>query len=198
MKSVGVLILSLVFCLSISAQTTPAPAASPDTNTGTKKKAAIFRATKEQIKQAQTILKERNLFTGEANGKMDDPTRRGMEKYQLAEGLKITGTLNQPTVEKMNIPLTDSQKGIRKPDISTPGEKKSAVFRASKEQITQAQALLKEKGFYRGEATGKLDEDTREAVRKYQATNGIKVTGTLNRETLGQMGVQLTEKQKTL
>jgi hypothetical protein len=43
-------------------------------------------------------------------GKLDDATREGLRKYQQAEGLKVTGTLNKITLEKMNIALTDKQK----------------------------------------------------------------------------------------
>jgi hypothetical protein len=42
-------------------------------------------------------------------GKLDDATREGLRKYQQAEGLKITGTLNKITLEKMNIALTESK-----------------------------------------------------------------------------------------
>ena len=45
-------------------------------------------------------------------GKLDDATRAGLKKYQEAEGLKITGTLNKVTLEKMNIALTDKQKSM--------------------------------------------------------------------------------------
>lgn len=74
------------------------------------KRGPIFRASKEQVKQAQTILKQRGLYTGEPNGKLDAETRAGLKKYQAAEKLKITGTLNRLTLEKMNIALTDKQK----------------------------------------------------------------------------------------
>lgn len=76
------------------------------------KRAPIFRATKEQIKQAQTMLKERGFYNGETTGKLDADTRTGLRKYQEAEGLKVTGTLNRLTLEKMNIALTDKQKTI--------------------------------------------------------------------------------------
>jgi hypothetical protein len=33
-----------------------------------------------------------------------------LRKYQQAEGLKVTGTLNKITLEKMNIALTEKQK----------------------------------------------------------------------------------------
>ena len=76
------------------------------------KRGPIFRATKEQINQAQALLKTRGFYTGEQLGKLDDATREGLRKYQQAEGLKVTGTLNKLTLEKMNITLTDKQKAM--------------------------------------------------------------------------------------
>ena len=85
------------------------------TKTGTKqgaKRGPIFRANKEQINRAQAILKERGFYAGEQLGKLDDATRDGLRKYQQAEGLKVTGTLNKVTLEKMNIALTEKQKSM--------------------------------------------------------------------------------------
>ncbi|HEX8177519.1 MAG TPA: peptidoglycan-binding domain-containing protein [Pyrinomonadaceae bacterium] len=88
---------------------------------------------------------------------------------------------------------------------STPGasrsnsnRKRGPVFRANKEQIKQAQLILRQRGFYGGTETGKLDPDTREGLRKYQAAEQLKVTGTLNKITLEKMNIQLTDKQKTM
>jgi len=78
----------------------------------TKKRGPIFRATKEQIKQAQTILKTRGFYHGEATAKLDDATREGLRGFQKAEGLKVTGTMNKLTLEKMGIELTDKQKAM--------------------------------------------------------------------------------------
>lgn len=75
-------------------------------------------------------------------------------------------------------------------------KKRGPVFRANKDQIKRAQAILKERGFYTGEQTGKLDADTRAGLKKYQSSETLKVTGTLNKVTLVKMGVELTEKQK--
>ena len=79
-----------------------------------------------------------------------------------------------------------------------PAKKRGPVFKANKDQIMQAQAIVKLKGFYAGEQTGKLDTDTREGLKKYQAAESLKVTGTLNKVTLEKMGIALTEKQKTM
>ena len=72
------------------------------------------------------------------------------------------------------------------------------IFRASSDQIKQAQSILKQRTFYAGEQTGKLDTDTRAALKKYQQSEGLKVTGTLNKLTLEKMGIELSEKQKTM
>lgn len=81
---------------------------------------------------------------------------------------------------------------------SSTAKKRGPVFRATKDQINQAQTILKARGFFSGEQTGKLDAASRDGLRKYQAAEGIKVTGTLNRLTLEKMGIELTEKQRTM
>ena len=81
-------------------------------NVTKKKRGPVFRANKEQIKQAQAILKTRGFFAGEDTGKLDPDTRAGLKKYQEAESLRVTGTLNKVTLEKMGIVLTDKQKAM--------------------------------------------------------------------------------------
>ena len=77
-----------------------------------KTRGPVFRASKDQINQAQAILKQRGFYAGEQTGKLNDDTRAGLKKYQEAESLKVTGTLNKITLEKMNITLTDKQKAM--------------------------------------------------------------------------------------
>ena len=84
------------------------PTTSSASTTG-KKRGPVFRANKDQVKQAQAILKQRGFYSGEQTGKLDAGTRAGLKKYQAAENIKVTGTLNKLTLEKMNIPLTDKQ-----------------------------------------------------------------------------------------
>jgi len=103
------LLLLCVFATGVQAQNPTSTATKAATKQGNKR-GPIFRATKEQINQAQAILKERGFYSGEQLGKLDDATRDGLRKYQQAEGLKVTGTLNKVTLEKMKITLTDKQK----------------------------------------------------------------------------------------
>ncbi|HVQ36484.1 MAG TPA: peptidoglycan-binding domain-containing protein [Pyrinomonadaceae bacterium] len=117
MKKILSIFLSLLF---VAAVVTAAQNANSSTTTNNstaapkpaKKRGPVFRANKDQIKQAQAILKTRGFYAGEETGKLDDDTRAGLKKYQAAEGLKVTGTLNKVTLEKMAITLTDKQKAM--------------------------------------------------------------------------------------
>ena len=185
------------------------------------KRGPVFRPTKDQIKQVQAMLKEKSLYKGEATGTYNDETRTAIKSFQKDNGLKQTGTLNRATLEKMNIALTESQKAIpvsessfasaepeKKATKAEPASgpsasaeakpKKPAVFRATKDQIMEAQKMLKAGSMYTGEQTGKLDDATREGLKKFQEANGLKVTGTLNRDTLEKMGIALTDTQKSM
>jgi peptidoglycan hydrolase-like protein with peptidoglycan-binding domain len=117
MKKILSTILSLLFVSSIvmAAQNTNSSTTtnnSTSTTKTTKKRGPIFRANKDQIKQAQKILKARAFYAGEETGKLDDATRAGLKKYQEAESIKATGTLNKVTLEKMGVTLTDKQKAM--------------------------------------------------------------------------------------
>jgi peptidoglycan hydrolase-like protein with peptidoglycan-binding domain len=101
-----------VFTTAVMAQTETSSTSSARTTTKQAKRGPVFRATKEQINQAQALLKARGFYSGEPLGKLDDATREGLRKYQQAEGLKVTGTLNKVTLEKMNITLTEKQKNM--------------------------------------------------------------------------------------
>ena len=204
----SILIVSIIFLLSglSNAQTSsttevkpsPTPTASPQKTI----RKPSFRANKEQVMQVQKMLKEKNLYAGEADGKRSEEFKTSVKSYQKDNGLKQSGTLNRATLEKMGIMLTDKQKeiAVNPKDFAsaetTATTTKRTIFRASKEQIMAAQKILKDGGMYAGEQTGKLDDATREGLRKYQAANALTVTGTLNQVTLEKMGVALTDKQK--
>ena len=114
MKKPLLVVLSLLLAVSLTAATQNKNAngsANANKSTNANRK-PIFRANADQIKQAQALLKQRNFYNGEQTGKLNSDTREGLKKYQLAEGLKVTGTLNKVTLVKMGIALTDKQKAM--------------------------------------------------------------------------------------
>jgi len=197
-----------ILAQSTSTSTSSGPSSTSSSSTSTSKRPPVFRPTKDQISQVQKILKDKKLYTAEPTGKYDDATRTGIKSFQKDNGLKETGTLNRATLEKFGVELTDAQKAIpaspnsfAKPDepkTTTKTEKTSTktIFRATADQVKAAQKALKDKSMYSGEQSGKLDDATRDGLKKYQDANGLKVTGTLNQATLEKMGIALTDKQK--
>ncbi|MBK9164699.1 MAG: peptidoglycan-binding protein [Acidobacteria bacterium] len=176
--------------------------------TAEKPKRVSFRPTKDQITEAQTKLKDAGSYSGEANGKYNNDFRAAIRKFQEANGLAKSGSLNRATLEKMQIALTEAQKEIpipessyakakeEKPKTAGTDKPKRTIFRATKDQINEAQRILKAGGMYSGEETGQLSKETRDGLKKYQEANGLNVTGTLNQATLEKMGIALTDKQK--
>lgn len=103
-----------------------------------------------------------------------------------------------PTAAAQNKNTNTNSSGASSSGNKSANTNRRPIFRANKEQINQAQAILKQRGFYGGEQTGKLDDNTRAGLRKYQEAEGLKITGTLNKVTLEKMGVALTEKQRAM
>ncbi len=201
----------LMFTGAIYAQGGTTGTTTASTDAAKPKRPPIFSPNKDQIMQVQKILTDKKLYTGTSDGKYNDATRAGIKSFQKDAGLRVTGTLNRATLEKFGVALTDKQKLIpvtassttpetektpKTPSATGTPKKPTTIFRANADQINAAQKLLKDKSFYTGEQTGKLDEGTRGGLKKYQEANGIKVTGTLNAVTLEKMGIALTDAQK--
>lgn len=207
--SVSLLLATGIFAQSTATAETPAPATTKKTT---------FRSTKEQVKEAQTILKAKSVFAGEATGVSSAEWKTAVKTYQGDNGLTKTGSLNRATLEKMGIALTDKQKlipvnpntiasGDAKPakpkekksestKATSDGPKRPAPFQATKEQVMALQTKLKEAKMFAGEANGVRSDELKDAIKKYQTDNSLKSTGGINAATLEKMGIALTDKQK--
>jgi hypothetical protein len=51
----------------------------------------------DSVRDVQTRLKAGGFYFGEINGRYDSETAAGVTRYQIRNGLKITGKLDQPT-----------------------------------------------------------------------------------------------------
>ena len=112
MKSFTWVVVCLLFAFGTAVSAQNSNTNSKSSNKSSARRGPVFHATSDQIKQAQGILKQRNFYSGEQTGKLDEATRTGLKQYQQAESLKVTGTLNKATLEKMGITLTDQQRSM--------------------------------------------------------------------------------------
>jgi peptidoglycan hydrolase-like protein with peptidoglycan-binding domain len=204
-KLLLVISASLLFASVIAAQDTSKSASTATTakTVDTTKKPTAFRPTKDQIKQGQTMLKDKKLYDGEATGVYNDATRAALKAYQKENGLEANGKFDKATLEKMGVSAEPKTAGsttkpstTEKPSSTSRTAKRPAPFRANADQIKAAQKMLKDGKMYTGEESGKLDDTTRASLKKYQETNGLRVMGSLNAATLEKMGIALTDAQK--
>ena len=68
-----------------------------------------------------------------------------------------------------------------------PSEEKPAVLHHT--DIKKVQESLRDKGYYSGQVDGLLGSQTREGIRQYQKSENLPVTGRLDVETAGKLGV---------
>jgi hypothetical protein len=90
MKKLLTALLSLlfVFAIAVGMQGSKSSTKTNNSNSTTsRRRGPIFRASADQVKQAQGILKERGFYSGSQTGKLDDDSRAGLNKYQGAEAL---------------------------------------------------------------------------------------------------------------
>jgi peptidoglycan hydrolase-like protein with peptidoglycan-binding domain len=203
-KLCAIAFVLMLFALTVAGQPTTSTGNTAASKTEeTAKNASAFRPTKDQIKQGQTILKEKKVYEGEATGVYNDATRSAIKGFQKTNGLEENGRFDKATLQKMNIPLTESQSGTAtisnastSSSTASTSVKRPAPFRANEDQIKAAQKILIDGKVYAGTQSGDLDQATRDGLKKYQEANKLKVTGTLNAITLEKMGIALTDAQK--
>ncbi len=57
------------------------------------------------------------------------------------------------------------------------------------ERVNDIQSALARSGYYKGDATGKFDPDTVDALQRFQSANGLDTTGKLDALTLQKLGL---------
>jgi peptidoglycan hydrolase-like protein with peptidoglycan-binding domain len=67
-----------------------------------------WRITEKEVVSVQTELKRRGYYNSNAAGILDRTTREAVRSYQTDSGLKITGRIDRPTYEKLELPYPAS------------------------------------------------------------------------------------------
>jgi len=123
------------------------------------------------VRQVQKTLNDRGFRTGGVDGRMGPQTQAAIVNFQRAEKLPPTGKLDKPTLTALGV------------------QKEEASSKYSAATIRKAQATLKARGYKVGAADGRMGESTRNALRAFQRSENIVVTGELNPRTLARLGI---------
>ncbi len=81
----------------------------------------------------------------------------------------------------LEIPANDYT-AMEEPEEASEEEPADEAKYTTKKKVKKLQKALKKRGYYSGKATGKLDEETRTAIRKYQANSGMEADGYVTKE----------------
>ena len=122
-----------------------------------------------QVLVMQRRLKEYGYFSGSSDGVFGDATQMAVESFQMVNGLPVTGIADGATLMRL---MADSP-------ISWPGflSEMSATAGDSGLNVYVLQKKLTAMGYYEGDCTGSYGEMTQQAVRRFQAENGLEQTG---------------------
>ena len=155
-----------------------------------------------RVEEIQEILKKGGFSPGPVDGRMGWQTRKAIREFQETKGLKVSGKVNQETWLELNrekealkkevtpqllvLPserhLSDvkSEEEIRK--IMGPQEK-AIKEKLPKDRKKQIQIALQKSGFYKGKIDGKIGPQTRQAIREFQKSKGLRVDGVMGSKT---------------
>lgn len=128
----------------------------------------------QAVRQAQKTLNDRGFKTGGIDGKMGPQTQAALVNFQRAEKLPPTGRLDRQTLAALGIQNADGTPAAGRHDRAT---------------IRKVQETLNDRGFKAGPANGILHEATRAALRAFQKSENIAITGRLNPRTLAALGI---------
>ena len=81
---------------------------------------ATLTVPKETVQQIQHQLQARNDYDGPIDGVMGAKTHQGIRQYQQQEGLKVTGELDTPTLQRLTAAAQSSQNDGASSGSSTP------------------------------------------------------------------------------
>ncbi|MEO8350544.1 MAG: peptidoglycan-binding domain-containing protein, partial [Chthoniobacteraceae bacterium] len=63
-----------------------------------------FASADELIKNVQTELKDQGFFYSEITGENGADTTAAIKRFQIRNGLEVTGTLNAETLKALDLP----------------------------------------------------------------------------------------------
>jgi peptidoglycan hydrolase-like protein with peptidoglycan-binding domain len=130
----------------------------------------------DTVREVQQTLRDRGFRVG-VDGIMGPRTQAVLRQFQKAENLEPTGQLNRQTLVALGI-VEAASAGATPPPQYGP------------DILRKAQATLNARGFRAGPANGRMNPQTRQAIRQFQRSENLEETGRLNPGTLAALGME--------
>ena len=145
---------------------------------------AGFDGYSEDVAKIQTALNDLGYSVGDVDGQLGEMTQNAIRAFQEANGLEVTGIVDQATLDSMQILIDQAN------DLSTvvSGIGYGTGFDTGFDESTaKVQQALKDLGYDIGEVDGQFGDLTQSAVSAFQEANGLEITGIVDDATLSKM-----------
>jgi peptidoglycan hydrolase-like protein with peptidoglycan-binding domain len=150
----------------------------PPLETGAVKPLPETTDRSDLIRAIQRELKAKGYEVGTVDGVAGLVTRGAIMAYETDAGLPLTGEPRQALLQ--HLVLGSAEIGPSVSDRSTPGPEAEAVIRA-------VQRAFRQLGYLTTLPDGRLNEQTRRAIRKFEIDRKLKETGRISGELLAKL-----------
>ena len=130
----------------------------------------------EAVARIQRILQQAGYFDGACDGMFGETTQAAVRLFQRANGLPTTGAADRSTQLRLCAGEPRSWQDFLDATISRAGDSGAGV--------RTVQRRLAELGYFAGECTGSFGDLTRQAVARFQQSEGVDETGEADADTL--------------
>jgi peptidoglycan hydrolase-like protein with peptidoglycan-binding domain len=132
------------------------------------------------VRDVQRALAQRGYDPGPVDGVMGPATKMALRSFQRAENLEPTGKVNARTLAGLGLPA--------EPTVSVE-QRMPIVVPTGSATVREAQRALNGRGFQAGAPDGVMGPSTQIALRSFQESQNLQVTGFLDRPTLEALGI---------
>ena len=124
------------------------------------------------VTELQQLLLKKGFYSGKIDGDFGAITTNAVLKFQKANGLTTDGIVG--------ISSWTSLRAVSQPPVTA---LPTLLLGSKGAAVTQAQQLLKAKGYYQGRIDGDFGMVTRDAIAAFQRANGLTVDGKVGEQT---------------
>ena len=183
----------------------------------------------QAIRSLQQTLKDHGFYYGTVTGEKSAETTAAIRRYQIRNGLKVTGEINDETTRSLNSSSSSvaavsrpsskpaapqlnsvppdtgsrlsqtSRPSFRQPDrqLQTSPSYSTSFYQSvplpvNRRMVAEAQYQLMTRGYYRGRIDGIYGPRTALALRAFQSSAALPMSGGLDRQTLDALGLSDT------
>ena len=122
-----------------------------------------------QVQTMQQRLSEFGYFAGSSDGVFGDATQMAVQRFQMVNGLPVTGVADGMTMMRLMADVPISWQGYLSEMSCAAGDVGLNVY--------VLQKRLRVMGYFEGECTGSFGDLTQRAVAAFQSDNGLEATG---------------------